>query len=104
MTNLIIDDELAKRLEAIAEKLGLSSDEILHALGNMAPSIAILPDKAIIEVVTSHLPDKSIALLRAMSGMFDDDVPDLSTTVRETLHEYFRIGMNVLRAIYNVKP
>lgn len=73
MTVLTIPDELAKRLEAIAEREQRAVADVLA------------------DLVSRYMSNQeSEDALMAMDGMFDDDVTDLSSTVRETLDEYYR--------------
>jgi len=91
MTNLIVDDELAKRLAAIADRERRPLNDVLRAMADDYETLHHVPlnDKPNEEQPAS-LREEAIEELRSMAGMFDDDITDLSTTVRETLHEYFR--------------
>ena len=70
MTQVIIEDELAERLQEIAQHENRPVQEVLVSL---------------LELYTARA-----AALDEMDGMFDDDVSDLSTTVRATLNVFFK--------------
>lgn len=46
--------------------------------------------RSMVESYEPHPTAEQNAALEAMLGMFDDDVTDLSTTVRETMKEYYQ--------------
>jgi hypothetical protein len=83
MTTLIIEDELAAKLTEIA------ADE-------KRPVTAVL--RSLLELYSALPKDSGLSnpsltaneALEAMDGMFDDDVTDLSTTVRETMSAYYQ--------------
>lgn len=81
MTDLIIQDELAERLRVIAQRENRPVEEVLAELLEL---YAVQSQDLQKEVRQS--PADSLA---AMEGMFDDDVTDLSTTVRETMGDYY---------------
>lgn len=70
MTKLVIQDDLAERLRDIARRENRLVEEVLSDL--------------------LELYDKSLDALEAMDGAFEDEVTDLSTTVRETMSEYYQ--------------
>jgi len=73
MTQIIIQDELAERLQAIARRENR-------------------PVEAVLESLLGHYQDETALVdpLAAMDGMFDDDITDLSTTVRETMQSFYQ--------------
>jgi hypothetical protein len=75
MADLTIRDDLAKRLREIAQQEQRSVDEVLGAM-------------------IDHYRDADSAAgsdpVEAFIGAFDDEVSDLSTTVRETMQTYYR--------------
>jgi predicted transcriptional regulator len=75
MATLIIDEELAKKLQLLAEREQRPVEDVLRSmLDRYEPK---------------PTPEQNAAL-EALIGMFDDDVTDLSTTVRETMKEYYQ--------------
>jgi metal-responsive CopG/Arc/MetJ family transcriptional regulator len=77
MATIEIDDDLALELEAIAAREGQTAGAIIKSL--------------VQEYISQHGQIKPTPeALEAFIGMFDDDVTDLSTTVRETMDAYYR--------------
>jgi len=74
-TNVTPPDELARRLEDIAQQEHRSVAEVLAALLKKYP--------APVMENTGKVDDPIV-------GIFDDDVTDMSTTVRETMDAYWR--------------
>ncbi|HMN14035.1 MAG TPA: hypothetical protein PKD55_17095 [Bellilinea sp.] len=70
MTQLVIEHELADRLQAIARRENRPVEEVLASL---------------LEMYTAQSD-----ALDAMDGAFDDPVTDMSTSIRETLNAYYR--------------
>ena len=81
MTTLIIEDELATQLSKIAKNEQRSVEEVLRSALDLYSSI---PQHEKLKSKTSK------EALLAMDGMFDDDITDLSTTVRETMAAYYK--------------
>jgi hypothetical protein len=80
MVELTIDDELAARLESIAEREKRSVQDVLHTLVDQYEGRS--PDE---------LSDEEYQkALDAFIGMIDDDITDASMTVRETMAEIYR--------------
>ncbi len=75
-TDVTLPDELARRLEAIAQQEHRSVAEVLIALLEKYPA-PVMED-------TGEVDDPII-------GIFDDDVTDMSTTVRKTMDAYWRM-------------
>jgi hypothetical protein len=73
-TNVTLPDEVARRLEEIAQRENRSLAEVVVSLLDQYP----IPSEDAQEV------DDPIV------GIFDDDVTDMSTTVRETMDAYWR--------------
>jgi hypothetical protein len=78
MTTLMIKDELAAELEHLSEREQRPLDDLLQSMLDMYKTLPQLPTKEANEA------------LDAMCGMFDDDVTDLSSTVRETMDAFYR--------------
>lgn len=70
MSQLVIEHELAEKLQAIARRENRPIEEVLAALLEMY-------------IARSDALD-------AMAGAFDDPVTDMSTSIRETLDTYYR--------------
>lgn len=70
MSQLVIEDELAERLRAIAQRENRAVEEVLASM---------------VEHYTART-----AAFSALEGAFDDDVTDLSTTVRDTMNDFYR--------------
>ncbi|GIK66877.1 MAG: hypothetical protein BroJett018_46710 [Chloroflexota bacterium] len=77
MTNLAIPDDLAEKIQAIAQHENLSIAEFLAGLIKNY------------SVLSQEQQRRNEALLASV-GMFDDDITDLSSTVRETMDEFWR--------------
>jgi len=77
MKTITLRDDIAERLEKLAEReqrpLSALLEDFVTELENQAAK-RVAADEAFV----------------SMFGMFDDDVTDMSTTVRETLDKYFR--------------
>ncbi|MBI1257298.1 MAG: hypothetical protein GC204_07495 [Chloroflexi bacterium] len=76
MADLMIDDELLQRLQDIAKEENRPVNEVLRSM------VEQYPEKPFAAV--------SAEALLAMDGMFDDDVTDMSVTIRETMKDYYR--------------
>jgi hypothetical protein len=77
MKTITLPDELAAQLsELTAEEMQLIEAEVRLLLAQRRS-----------EMPTQEEKD---AALDALVGIFDDDITDMSTTVRETLNSYFR--------------
>lgn len=77
MKTITLSDELADQLkELTTEEMQLIESEVKFILAQRRSSKPTQEEKD--------------AALDALVGIFDDDVTDMSTTVRETLHRYFR--------------
>ncbi|MBN2304511.1 MAG: hypothetical protein JXQ72_08550 [Anaerolineae bacterium] len=73
MGALVISDDLAERLQALAQRENRSVDAVLSDLLDQYDRTDPLTDP-----------------LDAMDGMFGDDVTDLSVTVRSTMEAFYR--------------
>jgi hypothetical protein len=82
MTTLIVDDKLASQLQEIADDENRPVEDILRSLLEL---YAALPKN-----ITPGAQRTRDEMLAAMDGMFDDDVTDLSTTVRGTMAAYYQ--------------
>jgi hypothetical protein len=83
MTTLIIEDELAAQLNEIAADENRPVTDVLRSLLEL---YSALPKNS--EFLSPSLTANEA--LAAMDGMFDDDVTDLSTSVRETMSAYYQ--------------
>lgn len=80
MTTLTLEDEtLVETLEELAKAENRPLTDLLWQMFKVYTSES-----------TSPTPQEREEALRAMAGMFDDDVTDLSETVRETMDAYYR--------------
>lgn len=70
MSQLVIEHDLAEKLQAIAQRENRSVEDVLASL---------------LEMYTAQSD-----ALDAMAGAFDDPVTDLSTSIRETMDAYYR--------------
>lgn len=70
MSQVLIEHELAERLQEIARRENRPVEEILASL---------------LDLYTAQAES-----LDLMDGAFDDDVTDLSTTVRDTMSRYYQ--------------
>lgn len=77
MINITLPDDLAKRLEEIAEHENRPVEEIVASMVEQ-----YRPQQ--------HTQEESDAAFEAIFGIFHDDVTDMSTIVRETLHKHFQ--------------
>ncbi|MBN1563144.1 MAG: hypothetical protein JXA10_04850 [Anaerolineae bacterium] len=68
--SLVLSKKMAEQLQAIAKREKRSVEDILDSMLKMYNAVS--------------------EPLAAMDGMFDDDITDLSTTVRETMREFYR--------------
>lgn len=75
MATLIIDEELARKLRQLAEREQRPIEDVLRAM---------------VDRYESKPSAEQNAALESLIGMFDDDVTDLSTTVHETMRDYFK--------------
>lgn len=69
---MTLPDKLAQRIEALAEREGLTPETLLETL---------------LDEYEAH--QRQEGSIEDFIGAFDDDVTDLSVTVRETLHQKF---------------
>ena len=82
MTILTIKDDLAAQLDKIAQTEQRSVDEVLRSALELYASLP--QDNG------TKVPMTSNEALASMDGMFDDDITDLSTTVRKTMSTYYK--------------
>jgi len=82
MVTIQIPDKLAQKLEKVAQRENRSLEEI---------AASVLQDFVSAEKDDeTQSPSEGITALDALMGMFDDDVTDMSSNVKETLREYYR--------------
>jgi hypothetical protein len=72
MADLIIDDAILRRLQEIAKQENRPISDVLRSM------VEQYPEKP---------AESSAETLLAMDGMFDDDVTDMSITVREIMKD-----------------
>ena len=82
MTTLIVEDDLASQLHEIAHDENRPVEDVLRTLLEL---YAALP-----KTITPNAQPTRAEILAAMDGMIDEDVTDLSTTVRETMTAYYQ--------------
>jgi hypothetical protein len=75
MTELLIPDDLVERLQAIAQRENRPVEAVLESL---------------LEQYEQTEPPSMPDALEAYVGSLDTDLTDLSTTVRETMAEFYR--------------
>lgn len=76
MTDLTIPDFLAEQIQTIAEREHRSIPDVLASMvAQYAPE--------------EQADDAQVEALHVMLGMFDDDVTDLSSTIRETMNTFW---------------
>lgn len=80
-------EPLTRRIEAIAEREGRKPEELMQALLDEYEARHI-GEQAQAEPQNLEDPD-SDQLVEAFIGAFDDEVSDLSVTVRETIRQRF---------------
>jgi hypothetical protein len=82
MLTVQIPDELAERLREIAECENKPVDEVVVSM--------LQKDISIQAPVDQQPVDEKPNALDALMGMLDYDITDMSSTVKETLREYYR--------------
>jgi hypothetical protein len=82
MTILTIKDDLAAQLDKIAQTEQRSVEDVLRSALDLYASLP--------QDMGTKVPMTSNEVLESMDGMFDDDITDLSTTVRETMSAYYK--------------
>ena len=82
MTELIIPDELAQRLQNIARRENRPLEAVLESLLEQYEPLR--------ENIITKADQDSANPLTAMDGMFEDEITDLSTTVRETMAKFYK--------------
>lgn len=80
MVNLMIDEELAARLETIATREDRPVQQVLHTLVEQYETT----------IVPEYTAEERAAALERFIGSIPDDITDLSMTVRETMAEIYR--------------
>ena len=80
MVTLTISEGLAAKLDAYAKQTGQSVEDMLETLFSAYSRLP--PDQRNME--------EQSAAMAAISGMFDDEVSDLSATVRESIQHALR--------------
>lgn len=92
MTTLEIDEQLAERLRSIAAQRGQPLDEWLNNVVEREEQSISIIERA--RAAARQNSPEFYQLLKQMTqaesrelmlGLFDDDVSDLSTTIRETI-------------------
>ncbi len=82
MTQVVIEGELAERLQKLAADEQIAVEALLERLLNLRTQMPIL---------TGEEKQAQLESRRAAAGVFKDDVTDMSTTVRETLQKRFGV-------------
>lgn len=77
MINIALPDELAKRLEEIARR-------------EKRPVADLIASWIEQEETDTTIEDAADDPITSIIGIYDDDITDLSTTVRETLQKYYQ--------------
>lgn len=81
MTQVVIEGAIAEQLKRTADAEQISVEDLLRALLKAYEESSL--------VWTPERKAAADAAIEAGAGMFDDDVTDLSTTVRETMQKRF---------------
>ncbi len=81
MAELIIHDWLAERLRAIAQREHRPVEEVLTDLLERYDAQA--------DDTRTETDQLALDPLAALEGMFDDDITDLSTSIRKTMAAYY---------------
>ncbi|MBI5670772.1 MAG: ribbon-helix-helix protein, CopG family [Chloroflexi bacterium] len=81
MATIYLPEELVQKLEAIAQRQNRSVPDMIAAWAEQNLSDA--------ETETEASEEEKGANWEAIFGIYDDDVTDMSTTVRETLRAYY---------------
>jgi hypothetical protein len=79
MVTVQLSEDLAKHLQDIARRQNRSIDEVVES---------IVRDKVSEDAEIGT--DESVDPFDSIDGIVDSDITDMSTTVKETLREYFR--------------
>ena len=80
MVELVVHEKTLEKLEAIAQREHRSVEAVLESLVEFYEAA---PEHA-------SITDTAVDPLDAYVGSLDTDLTDLSTTVRETMTEYYR--------------
>lgn len=77
MVNIVIPDELAEQLEIVARRENRPVAKVIETM---------------LEQYETHIQSEAEEPhpLDAFIGIYDDDITDMSTTVRETIQEHFQ--------------
>ena len=82
MVMIQIPENLAKVIEKAAQRENRSLDEL---------AVSVLEEHFPVEVAdASEESTEGVSALDALMGLFDDDVTDMSSNVKEHLREYYR--------------
>lgn len=82
MVMIQIPENLAKVIEKAAQRENRSLDEL---------AVSVLEEHFPVEAADEALDaSDDVNPLDSILGMFDDDVTDMSTTVKETMREYYK--------------
>lgn len=77
MASIFLSDDIVKRLEAAAQRENLTVSELLTDMLDQ-------------HILRTASQDEADAAFKSIIGIYDDDVNNMSTTVRETLQKYFQ--------------
>ena len=77
MTELMVGEELARRLQQLATAEKRSVEALLRSMLDIYTTLPTLPEQA-------------RDAFAALEGMFDDEVSDLSTTVHQTMTDFYK--------------
>jgi hypothetical protein len=81
MVMINIPDDIAQELKAMAERKNRPIDEI---------AASYIRDGISSEKIEETHSQEAVHPLDSILGMLDDDVTDMSTTVKETMREYYK--------------
>jgi hypothetical protein len=77
MINIPLPDEIARQIEALAK---LENRPVEAVIASMMQQYTPQP----------HSQEEADAAFQSIFGIYDDDITDMSTTVRETLQKHFQ--------------
>lgn len=92
MADLVIDDEILRRLEKIAEREQRPVNDVLRTMVEKYPEVPGSPESEAIQAMLDAFDKKAAETspLEAFLGFFDDvDATDLSVKASGHMSEYF---------------
>lgn len=84
MVAIQVNEALAARLEALAQAEGQPIEAVLEEL------VALRTGQGMSKLPAERTIEEQQAAMRALAGIFDDDITDLSETVDQSVSAYLR--------------